>query len=167
MRRLGPFTATSDKEKKMKHIVITTLAMIVIAAAAPASAVEGAIVYPQTKRIDHVDTYHGTVVADPYRWLEDDVRESEGVADWVAAQNKVSFGYLETLPDREAIEERYHGCHTSLADYVQELTEETTTIPESLRYYIDWQAMARDAEMSGGFLTVETAWNEVHVFAGC
>lgn len=67
---------------------------------------------------------------------------------------------------REAIEDRYHGCHASLADYLQELTEETTTIPESLRPYIDWQAMARDAEMSGDLFTIETAWNEVHVFAG-
>jgi len=68
---------------------------------------------------------------------------------------------------REAIDDRYHGCHASLADYVQELTEECTAIPESLRHYIDWQAMARDTEMSGDFFTVETAWNEVHVFAGC
>jgi len=68
---------------------------------------------------------------------------------------------------REAIDDRYHGCHASLADYVQELTEECTAIPESLRHYIDWQAMARDAEMSGDLFTVETAWNEVHVFAGC
>jgi antirestriction protein len=68
---------------------------------------------------------------------------------------------------REAICDRYHGCHASLADYIQELTEDTITIPESLRYYIDYQAMARDVEMSGDFFTVSTAWNEVHVFAGC
>lgn len=67
---------------------------------------------------------------------------------------------------REAMTERYHGCHASLADYVQELTEECTAIPENLRYYIDWQAMARDAEMSGDFFTIETAHDEVHVFAG-
>lgn len=67
---------------------------------------------------------------------------------------------------RDAIAHRYHGCHTSLADYVQEITEETTEIPESLRYYIDWQAMARDIEINGDFFTVETAWNEIHVFAG-
>jgi antirestriction protein len=67
---------------------------------------------------------------------------------------------------REAIEDRYHGCHASLADYVQELTEEATLIPPSLRYYIDYRAMARDAEMNGDFFTVETGWNEIHVFAG-
>lgn len=68
---------------------------------------------------------------------------------------------------REAIDDHYHGCHASLADFVQKLTDETTTVPESLRYYIDYQAMARDAEISGDFFTIETAWNEVHVFAGC
>lgn len=68
---------------------------------------------------------------------------------------------------REAIADRYLGAHASLADYVQDVTEETTSIPESVRYYIDYQAMARDAELSGDLFTVTTAWDVVHVFAGC
>ncbi|MFM9977021.1 MAG: antirestriction protein ArdA [Sphingomonadaceae bacterium] len=40
-------------------------------------------------------------------------------------------------------------------------------IPETLRYYIDWQAMARDAEMNGELFAVSTGWNATHVFAGC
>lgn len=48
---------------------------------------------------------------------------------------------------REALEEHYLGCHASLADYMQEITEEEAAILETLRYYIDWQAMARDAEL--------------------
>ena len=60
------------------------------------------ISYPETKQVGHVDDYHGTKVPDPYRWLEDDVRTSEEVADWVTAQNKVTFEYLESIPDREA-----------------------------------------------------------------
>ena len=55
----------------------------------------------------------------------------------------------------------------SLADYLQEVTEETTAIPHALRYYIDWQAMARDAEMNGELFAVSTGWNATHVFAGC
>lgn len=65
---------------------------------------------------------------------------------------------------RQAAEERYCGCHRSLADYAQELTEETTNIPQSLAYYIDYEKMARDMEMSGDVFTIETAWDEVHVF---
>ena len=68
---------------------------------------------------------------------------------------------------RAAMEDRYLGSHASLADYVQEVTEETTAIPTTLRYYIDWQAMARDAEMSGDVFIIETEHNQVHVFAGC
>ncbi|MCI0699796.1 MAG: prolyl oligopeptidase family serine peptidase [Planctomycetia bacterium] len=62
--------------------------------------------YPDTKKGDVVDDYHGTKVADPYRWLEDDVRKSKDVADWVEAQNKVTFGFLESIPEREAIKKR-------------------------------------------------------------
>ena len=60
--------------------------------------------YPMSRKVDHVDTYHGTKVADPYRWLEDD--NSAETAKWVEAQNKVTFGYLEKIPYRAKIKER-------------------------------------------------------------
>ncbi len=60
--------------------------------------------YPQTRKIDHTDTYHGTVVADPYRWLEDD--NAKDTAAWVEAQNKVTFGYLESIPYRAKLKQR-------------------------------------------------------------
>ena len=66
-----------------------------------------------------------------------------------------------------AMTDRYHGAHASLADYMQDVTEETTAIPHALRYYIDYQAMARDAELSGDVFTVSTSLDVVHVFAGC
>ena len=69
--------------------------------------------YPETAQVDQTDDYHGTLVADPYRWLEDDVRESTEVADWVAAQNEITFAYLETIPERDKIKQRL----TSLWDY--------------------------------------------------
>ena len=56
--------------------------------------------YPQTKRINHTDEYHGIKVADPYRWLEDDVRKSPAVAEWVAEQNKLTSAYLHAIPQR-------------------------------------------------------------------
>ena len=62
--------------------------------------------YPETKKIDHVDDHHGTKVPDPYRWLEDDVRQSKEVAAWVEAQNKVTFSFLESIPQREPIKKR-------------------------------------------------------------
>jgi prolyl oligopeptidase len=64
------------------------------------------LAYPASDTVEQVDDLHGTQVADPYRWLEADVRESEAVANWVEAQNEVTFGYLDTIPERAAIRER-------------------------------------------------------------
>lgn len=61
---------------------------------------------PATRRVDQVDDYHGTKVADPYRWLEGDVRESTEVADWVEAENAVTRAYLDGIPARQKIIER-------------------------------------------------------------
>src|SRR3954469_4991367 len=69
-------------------------------------AAERTMKYPPTRKIDQVDDYHGTKVSDPYRWLEDDVRKSKDVADWVEAQNKVTFGYLEKIAARKPLQKR-------------------------------------------------------------
>ena len=61
--------------------------------------------YPDTKREEVVDIYHGTTIPDPYRWLEVDT--AKDVGEWVQAQNKVTFDYLEKIPYRKKIEERY------------------------------------------------------------
>lgn len=63
------------------------------------------------------------------------------------------------------VEEGYHGRYESLADYAEQFTEDTTTIPQHLQYYIDYDRMGRDWEMSGDIYTIETAHNEVHVFS--
>jgi prolyl oligopeptidase len=60
--------------------------------------------YPPTRQVAQTDNYHGTVVADPYRWLEDD--NAPETKAWVAAQNRVTFGYLEGIPERERIKAR-------------------------------------------------------------
>ncbi len=73
---------------------------------AAALAVAGPVQYPKTKTVEHTDDYHGTTVADPFRWLEDDARVSEEVAEWVEAENAVTFAYLSEIPEREEIKER-------------------------------------------------------------
>ena len=77
----------------------------------PAPAASGdmgspSIVYPETKKVDTVDDYFGTKVADPYRWLEGDASVSPDVASWVEAENKVTFAYLEKIPFRQKIKDR-------------------------------------------------------------
>jgi prolyl oligopeptidase len=60
--------------------------------------------YPETKKGDVVDTIHGKLVADPYRWLEDDM--SEETKDWVIRQNEVTFAYLNKIPVKSALKDR-------------------------------------------------------------
>ncbi len=60
--------------------------------------------YPTTRTVDQKDNYHGTSVADPYRWLEDD--RSAETGEWVKQQNQVTFSYLEKIPYRETIKKR-------------------------------------------------------------
>ncbi|NEP28138.1 MAG: S9 family peptidase, partial [Moorea sp. SIO3I6] len=60
--------------------------------------------YPKSRKADQVDDYHGTLVADPYRWLEDP--DSEETKAWVEAQNQVTFGYLSEIPTRETLKQR-------------------------------------------------------------
>ncbi|MGB3786483.1 MAG: prolyl oligopeptidase family serine peptidase [Phormidesmis sp.] len=60
--------------------------------------------YPPTRQVSQTDTYHGISVADPYRWLEDP--NAEETAQWVEAQNKVTFDYLNQLPGRDQLKTR-------------------------------------------------------------
>lgn len=60
--------------------------------------------YPLTKKVDTVDNYFGVQVSDPYRWLENDTTKE--TADWVAAQNDVTFGYLKNISFRDAVRKR-------------------------------------------------------------
>ena len=68
------------------------------------SAGASAPVYPASKQGEQKDTYHGTQVSDPYRWLED--ANSAETHDWVLAQNKLTQSYLGQIPGREAIKQR-------------------------------------------------------------
>ena len=85
-------------------VLLATFALFV--ACSRNDAGDGKITYPETMTVDHVDDYHGSKIADPFRWLEDDVRESEAVKSWVDAQNEVTFAYLATIPERELIAKR-------------------------------------------------------------
>ena len=63
-----------------------------------------AVNYIETKKVDTVDTYFGTEVKDPYRWLEDD-RSPETEA-WVRDVNEVTYGYLDKIPFSEELKQR-------------------------------------------------------------
>ena len=75
-------------------------------AARAADAAKPAYAYPATRKTDKVDPQFGVQVADPYRWLENDVRTDREVKTWVDAQNAVTNSFLQTLPGRSTLEAR-------------------------------------------------------------
>ena len=80
------------------------LLLIILIFMAMSCSQQPAFNYPETRKGDVVDNYHGTEVPDPYRWLEDDT--SEETAAWVKAENEVTFSYLESIPFRDALKQR-------------------------------------------------------------
>ncbi len=99
-----------------RNTLLTGAATLLVAGAVPAVA-QGqdltAPEYPETRTDDVVDAPFGEEVADPYRWLENDVRTDEEVADWVARENAVTNAFLAKLPGRDAFKARI----TELMDY--------------------------------------------------
>ena len=86
-----------------QRITIIAGALLALASCKQESS-DMALSYPATKKVDTTDTYFGTEVKDPFRWLEDDLSEETGA--WVKSQNEVTFGYLENIPYRQQLEER-------------------------------------------------------------
>lgn len=95
----------------MKNLLLIIAATTMLASCADTTdsvAVKNPVMkltYPETKTVDTTDTYFGTTVKDEYRWLEDD--NADDTKAWVKAQNEVTFGYLENIPYRDAIRDRY------------------------------------------------------------
>lgn len=78
---------------------------------------------------------------------------------------KLLSHFGDDLEQARAAFEDYAGEYRSAADFTEQLHEDTgTEIPESLRYYIDWQALARDMVLNGEIMVFQTGFDEVHVF---
>jgi prolyl oligopeptidase len=82
------------------------IAGLLAAQAVPAFAqkAEKRLAYPESKKVNHVEDLHGVKVADSYRWLED--LDSPQTKAWVESQNRVTFGYLNEIPERDSIKKR-------------------------------------------------------------
>jgi len=88
----------------MTHAFRFVAAAAVAGSVIAVSAQTAPLSYPVARKVAQVDDYHGTKVADPYRWLEDD--NSPETAKWVEAENAVTFPYLEAIPYRQKMIER-------------------------------------------------------------
>src|SRR5262244_33618 len=89
---------------KKRFLALSILLLPALALWQLVAAAQQQLQYPKTRKVDHVDTYHGTKVPDPYRWLEDD--NSAETKQWVEEENKVTFGYLDKIPFRAKIKDR-------------------------------------------------------------
>jgi len=99
-----------------------------------------------------------------YTSIKTVVKIAEFVSKHGELGGKLLAHFSGNLEDAEAAFENYAGQHKSLADFAQELIEETTQIPQSLVYYIDYAAMARDMELNGDVFTIELGFEDIHVF---
>lgn len=91
------------------------------------------------------------------------------LADFIAEHGelgaKLMSHFGNDLAEARAAFEDYAGAYRSAADFAEQLHEDTgTEIPESLRYYIDWQALARDMALNGEIMVLQTGFDEVHIF---
>lgn len=102
IRILRPLKTTTICMKKA--ILLLSLALAVHTTFAQSTFKKGGIIYPTTEKSDVKDNYFGTVVSDPYRWLEYDT--AANVQEWVTAENKTTFNYLSNIPFRDQIKSR-------------------------------------------------------------
>lgn len=91
------------------------------------------------------------------------------LADFIEEHGELGAKLLshfgDDLAEARAAFEDYAGEYRSAADFAESLHEDTgTEIPESLRYYIDWQALARDMALNGEIMVFQTGFDEVHIF---
>ena len=68
---------------------------------------------------------------------------------------------------RRTVEENYCGCYKTLAEYAEEFTEESIQRPKELAFYIDYEKMGRDMALSNDICTIETGFEEIHIFWNC
>src|SRR5262245_472783 len=95
----------------MRTAIGSAVLVCLLTACETSTAPRTTVTYPAARKGDVVDDYHGTKVPDPYRWMEE--LDSKEVADWVAAENRVTESYLQHLPLREPFKTRL----TALWDY--------------------------------------------------
>ncbi|VXC98207.1 Antirestriction protein [Oceanicaulis sp. 350] len=111
---------------------------------------------------DH-EGFEGASISE-YQGLESVAELAAFIAEHGALGGKLIDQFGGDLDEaRTAIEDHFAGEYASLAEFAQELTEQSTTIPKCLDFYIDYERMGRDMALCDVF-AVETAFNELHIF---
>ena len=103
--------------------------------------------YAEEWAIHDYDGFEGINISE-YEGFDTIAEYAEFIEEYGELGGKVIAYYGDLSDAREVISNQYAGEYDSLSDYAEQLTEETTQIPETLRYYIDYEAMARDLEIN-------------------
>ena len=106
----------------------------------------------------------GTLRISEYEGIETVHQYAEFILEHEETGTLLLSEFCGDLEHSRNILENYIGCYSSLADYAQELIEETTQIPENLSFYIDYEAMARDMKLNGEIIELEESFEKVHLF---
>ena len=112
----------------------------------------------------HYDGFEGAPISE---WQSFDTVAN--IAEFIEEHGKLGGWLLEhyggDLDDSKTALEHYHGEYASLEDYARQFTEDCgPKVPDGLALYIDYKSMAQDWEMSGDIFTVDTAFDEIHIF---
>ena len=113
--------------------------------------------------IHDYEGFEGAVIEE-YSGIETVVKLATFVIEHGELGGKLLANFNGDLDDAEAAFNDYAGEHKSLADFAQELIEQTTEIPENLANYIDYDAIARNMELNGDVFTIELGFEDIHVF---
>jgi antirestriction protein len=114
-----------------------------------------------------IHDYEGFEGAPISEWesFESVAKMAEFIEEHETLGGKLLEHYCGELEDAQKSLEHYHGQYESLEDYARSFAQECgPKIPDSLALYVDYKSMGRDWEMSGDIFTVETAFDEIHIF---
>ena len=99
-----------------------------------------------------------------YSSIETVVKLADFIAEHGELGGKLIAHFSGDIEDAETALGNHAGEYKSLADYAEELTDQSTEIPQNIAYYIDYDRMGRDMEMGGDVYTIELGFEQIHVF---
>ena len=124
---------------------------------------EGAGRWQHRPATRHYEGFEGAEI-DEYTSVNTVVQIADFVGEHGELGGRLLNHFANDLDDAKTAFENYAGEYKSLADFAQELSEQTTEIPKSLAYYINYDSMGRDMELGGDVLTIELGFEILHVF---
>lgn len=123
------------------------------------------IINAEEYAVHDYEGFEGVSISE-YEGIDSIVNIAEFITEHGALGGKLIEHFGDIDDAKASIEEQYAGEYLTVADFAEEITSQTAEIPNNLRFYIDYEHMARDLEINDIFW-IETAFQEVHIFWQC